>query len=68
MESQEALPENSSSFLCDVCRRFDFKFLIFDAPLTQALQEIPLDSYANILNKQHCAFCRLVKKAVVNDD
>ena len=67
IEHPQILPEDSPSFLCDVCRRINFKFLIFEATLWQALEEIPLDSFSRILEKQYCAFCRLIKQTVDNN-
>ncbi|TVY24045.1 hypothetical protein LHYA1_G007083 [Lachnellula hyalina] len=67
IEDPEILPEDSPSFLCAVCRRINFKFLIFTTNPWQAVKEIPLDSFARILEKQSCAFCRLVKQTVDNN-
>ena len=66
LKDPEELPEDSDFFLCEACRHLDFKYLIFSAPLQQAVHEIPLDTYANVLRKQRCAFCRLIKAAIDN--
>jgi hypothetical protein len=66
IESPEVLPENNPSFLCAICQRISFKFLIFECPLQYCLEEIPLDSYENILKKQYCGFCRLIKNTLDN--
>jgi hypothetical protein len=67
VEHPQVVPEDDPSFLCDVCKHLDFKFLIFKSTLQEVQDEIPLDSFSSILEKQYCAFCRLVKKTIDNN-
>ncbi|KAH7067971.1 heterokaryon incompatibility protein-domain-containing protein [Paraphoma chrysanthemicola] len=66
IEGPEAVPEDNPSFLCDVCKHINFQYLIFKIPIQFVSDEIPLDSYSTILEKQHCAFCRLIKYTIDN--
>lgn len=67
LKSPQNLPEDSPSFLCDVCKHINFKFLIFECSVFEGYNEVPLDSYSKISEKQYCAFCRLVKKTIDNN-
>jgi hypothetical protein len=66
IESPEAVPEDNPSFLCDVCKHINFHYLILEIPIQIVSDEIPLNSYSTILEKQHCAFCRLIKYTIDN--
>jgi hypothetical protein len=67
IEHPQVVSEDDPSFLCDVCKHIDFKFLIFESTLMQVQDEIPLDTFSRILEKQYCAFCRLIKKTIDNN-
>jgi len=66
IESPEVVPTDDPSFLCDVCKHVNFRYLLFELPLQFVSDEIPLDSYSRILEKHQCAFCRLVKHTIDN--
>jgi Heterokaryon incompatibility protein (HET) len=66
IESPEVVSEDDPSFLCDVCKHINFQYLIFEILIWVVSEEIPLDSYSRILEKQQCAFCRLVKHTIDN--
>jgi hypothetical protein len=68
IESPDVLEEGDKSFLCDVCRHINFQFLLFKVPLLQIpeINEVPLGPYSKVLEKQSCAFCRLVKITLDN--
>ena len=51
-------------YLCHVCRHIDFRYLVFKSEFAQVLEEIPLDKLSLVLQRQQCAFCRLVKQTV----
>jgi hypothetical protein len=44
----------------------NFKYLIFEIPISVVSEEIPLDFYSRILGKRHCAFSRLIKRTTRN--
>jgi len=67
IENPQDVPEDDASFLCDVCKHIDFKFVIFETTLMDVREEIPLDTFSKILEKQYCAFCRLIKKTIDNN-
>ena len=67
IENPDAPCSEDPSSLCDICRHINFRHLIFECTAWQVLEEIPLDSYSNILTKKaRCAFCQLVKVTLDN--
>ena len=66
IDSPELLSPDNPSFLCDTCSHINFKWLIYECPLDKAFTKIPLGSYSAILQRQNCAFCRLIKHAFDN--
>jgi len=65
LENYELLPENDVSFLCDVCRRINFRFLLHEVPMLQ-MPEVPLGDLERVLKERCCAFCRLVRTTLEN--
>ena len=61
-----ALHESDKSYLCNVCRHINFRYLIFESLFKQILEEIHLAFLSDILANQSCAFCRLVKFTLDN--
>ena len=51
-------------YLCHVCRHINFEYLLFRCPFKQVTEEIPLDKLNEILQRQECAFCRLIKQTL----
>ena len=62
------LDESDPSFLCEICRHIDFHYMLFSTPLYAIPEdsEILLGTYSEILKRQACAFCRLIKSAIDN--
>lgn len=52
------------AYLCHVCRHINFEYLLFRCRFKQMTEEIPLDKLKVILQRQECAFCRLVKQTL----
>jgi hypothetical protein len=51
-------------YLCHVCCHIDFDYVIFKCGFVQVLVEMLLDRLSLVLQRQHCAFCRLVKQTL----
>ncbi|KFA60137.1 hypothetical protein S40285_09600 [Stachybotrys chlorohalonatus IBT 40285] len=62
------LDESDKSYLCGTCRHINFRFMLFETPLYHVGgdYEIQLGSYSDVLKRQSCAFCRLVRAAMDN--
>src|SRR5690348_9112558 len=68
LKDPAVLNESDKSFLCKTCRHINFHFMLFETPQYHVGgdNEIPLGSYSDVLERQSCAFCRLVKAAIDN--
>ncbi|PKS06138.1 hypothetical protein jhhlp_007455 [Lomentospora prolificans] len=66
VEDPSILSDDDPSFLCEVCRHINFRYLIYESPIAQIVEDIPLGPYSTLLQRQHCAFCRLTKCAIDN--
>ena len=44
----------------------NFKYLVFEIPISAVSEELPLDFYSRVLGKQHCAFSLLIKRTTDN--
>ncbi|KAK3304224.1 heterokaryon incompatibility protein-domain-containing protein [Chaetomium strumarium] len=66
LKDPAVLDESDKSFLCETCRHINFRFMLFEKPMLDVRgdYEIPLGSYSDVLERQSCAFCRLVKAAL----
>ena len=63
IENPQILPHTDPSHLCVVCRHIDFHYLL-NSPPRQLLEMVPLSSLEQIVQKEECAFCRLVTHTI----
>lgn len=58
---------DDGSYLCYVCRHVNFRYLVLEHNFPDGLhtgtESILLGTFRDILQRSHCAFCRLVYKA-----
>ncbi|KAL9065495.1 MAG: hypothetical protein Q9161_008200 [Pseudevernia consocians] len=59
IENPVTLPLTDPSHLCVVCQHIDFRYLL-NSPPQQLLENVPLSSLEQIVQKKDCAFCRLI--------
>lgn len=64
LEKPRTLSRDDPGYLCPVCRHIDFRSLVLETSIEDVGQEIPLSEWSEVLEKQQCAFCRLLKTTI----
>lgn len=70
--SPPVLSPDDPQYLCEMCRHIDFRALFSQRGLPGNIQayssSIQLHGLSRIMNAEHCAFCRLLRKKIERDD